>query len=253
MVGGFDSPREVPTDQEEPSQETPVSAPQPPPAGEFAESPASQEEPPSPPEDPEGDLVLDFPALAEAHVSPEVPPQEPTQDSFSPPPVEKPSLGSRLVAGAIDLAILCLTFWVFVVAGEAAFSPGETLRLLPSPETLVSLSVPYFLVGFGLFFGYFTLFHFLVGQTPGKMLFGLRVEGLQGEDSLLFSQAFLRSVGGLLSLLPAGARLPGRRPRPPGRGWNDRLAGSRVVKAHGVQEASGVMEGRRPENLEDLA
>ena len=186
-------------------------------------------------------------------MSPEVPPQESTEDSFSPPPVEKPSLGSRLVAGAIDLSILCLTFWVFVVAGEAAFSPGETLRILPSPETLVSLSIPYFLVGFGLFFGYFTLFHFLVGQTPGKMLFGLRVEGLQGEDSLLFSQAFLRSVGGLLSAAPrrsraswpprstAGAGLE----RPPGgkpRGEGARGTGT-----------LGDWEERRPENLEDLA
>jgi uncharacterized RDD family membrane protein YckC len=84
-------------------------------------------------------------------------------------------------------------------------------------------------------FGYFTFFHYLTGQTPGKMAFGLRVERQQGGD-LLFSQAFLRSVGGLISLLTVGAGyllIPLNRE---GRGWNDRLAGSRVVRRSGRQK-----------------
>ncbi|MEJ2698472.1 MAG: RDD family protein [Desulfuromonadales bacterium] len=242
MAGDFESPREVSTDQEKSSPESPVSAPQPASVGEFAETPASPEEPQSHPIDPGEELDLEFPVFAEEHESSEATPQDPPTDSLIPPLTQKPSVGSRLGASAVDLAILCLTFWLFVIAGEAAFSPEKTFRLFPSPETLVSLSVPYFLVGFGLFFGYFTLFHFLVGQTPGKMLFGLRVEGRQGGESLLFSQAFLRSVGGLLSLIPAGAGFLAAALDRQGRGWNDRLAGSRVVKAYDEKEMAGVLE-----------
>ena len=106
-------------------------------------------------------------------------------------------------------------------------STAET-SFIPSLETLIDLSVPYFLVLFFLAFGYFTLFHFLVGQTPGKMLTGLRVETTGGEP-LTFSQAFLRSVGGLLQLLPAGLGYLVMLTSPERRGWNDRLAGTRVV------------------------
>ena len=105
---------------------------------------------------------------------------------------------------------------------------SEGSHFLPSVETLVDLSIPYFLVIFFLAFGYFTLFHFLVGQTPGKMLTGLRVETVDGEP-LAFAQAFLRSVGGLLQLLPAGLGYLLALMSPDRRGWNDRLAGTRVI------------------------
>jgi uncharacterized RDD family membrane protein YckC len=104
-----------------------------------------------------------------------------------------------------------------------------------------SLATPYFLVLFAVCFGYFTLFHFLIGQTPGKMLFRIRVVGEEG-GGLMFSQAFLRSVGGLLSLLPAGLgylriAFDGER-----RGWNDRLANSRVVPVTGWERLEELSE-----------
>jgi len=142
--------------------------------------------------------------------------------TFSPPP-----LLSCIEAFICDFLLLAVVGISFVVAAEAAMSAGET-RLLPSLETLIDLSVPYFLVLFFLAFGYFTLFHFLAGQTPGKMLAGLRVETTEGEP-LTFSQAFLRSVGGLLQLLPAGLGYLLVLSNPERRGWNDRLAGTQVV------------------------
>lgn len=137
-------------------------------------------------------------------------------------PEEGPSLWSRLASNLVDLLLLTVIFSLFILAGET----GSTL---PPLEEFLILSTPYFLVLFFVCFGYFTFFHYLTGQTPGKMAFGLRVERQQGGD-LLFSQAFLRSVGGLISLLTVGA---GYLPIPltrEGRGWNDRLAGSRVVQ-----------------------
>ncbi len=141
--------------------------------------------------------------------------------------IPPPSLLSCVKAFFCDLILLIVVGISFVVAAEAAMATGKS-RLLPSLETLINLSIPYFLVLFFLSFGYFTLFHFLVGQTPGKMLTGLRVETTEGEP-LLFSQAFLRSVGGLLQLLSAGLGYLMILSNPERRGWNDRLAGTRVV------------------------
>lgn len=136
-------------------------------------------------------------------------------------------LGKRLLAGFCDIIVLAVVGGSFVIAAEAAMG-GSNDQLLPSVTTLLDLSIPYFLVLFSLFFGYFTLFHFLAGQTPGKMLAGLRVETIGG-DALDFPQAFLHTVGGLLQLLPAGLGYLSVLANPQRRGWNDRLAGTRVV------------------------
>lgn len=141
----------------------------------------------------------------------------------------------RALALGADLLLLGGILLLFLVAGERALTPGITGRLLPSLESLLRLAIPYFLVCFSLSFGYFTLFHFLVGQTPGKMLLRLRVETEDGLP-LDLPQAFLRSTGGLFALLAGGLGFLGilsaRR-----RGWNDRFAGTRVVTVASEAEA----------------
>ncbi|MDT8420511.1 MAG: RDD family protein [Desulfuromonadales bacterium] len=139
----------------------------------------------------------------------------------------------RISAFAGDVVLIGLVGLCFVIVAETALSespPGN----LPTLETLIDLSIPYFLVMFCLSFGYFTLFHFLTGQTPGKMLTEMRVETTAGE-AIAFSQAFMRSVGGLIQLLPAGLGYLTVL-RKDGRGWNDRLAGTRLVDLKARQE-----------------
>ncbi len=143
-----------------------------------------------------------------------------------------PAVFSSVIAFLCDFAIIAAVAIGFVVAAETAMS-AEKGHFLPSFATLVDLSIPYFLVIFFLAFGYFTLFHFLVGQTPGKMLTGLRVETVDGEP-LAFAQAFLRSVGGLLQLLPLGLGYLVALANSEHRGWNDRLAGTRVISVRGL-------------------
>lgn len=137
------------------------------------------------------------------------------------------SLGGRFASFIYDAVILLVIGLGFVVAAELSMS-RET-GPLPTMDTLIDLSVPYFLILFALTFGYFTLFHFLAGQTPGKMLTSLQVETTDAEP-LSFPQAFLRSVGGLLQLLPFGLGYLQLLFSGDGRGWNDQLAGTRVVK-----------------------
>jgi uncharacterized RDD family membrane protein YckC len=149
-------------------------------------------------------------------------------------PDEIPSVGSRVFAFAYDLVLLLLILVAFIVGAEAA-TASRSVRLIPSLETFVALSIPYFLMIFVLVFGYFTLFHFLTGQTLGKMLTGLRVESLEREP-LTIVQAFLRSVGGLIQLVPVGLGFLSVLLYPQQRGLSDRLAGTLVVNLKATPE-----------------
>lgn len=135
----------------------------------------------------------------------------------------------RLGAGAFDLLLLLLIYGLFLAAGKLALFPAAQ-AMAPLPlEALADLAIPYFLILFALCFGYFTLFHFLTGQTPGKMIFRLKVESASGAPIDL-SQAFLRSVGGLISLLCAGIGFLAVLRPPEHRSWSDHLAGTRVIE-----------------------
>jgi uncharacterized RDD family membrane protein YckC len=154
---------------------------------------------------------------------------EPADLTDQPAPGETaPSAGIRGLALGVDLLLLTGANLLFMMAGQRALAPAGSRPLLPTLEHLVRMAIPYFLVLFFLSFGYFTLFHFLTGQTPGKMLLRLRVETETGSP-LNFSHAFLRSTGGLFSLLLCGFGFLGILFSPERRGWNDRLAGTLVV------------------------
>jgi uncharacterized RDD family membrane protein YckC len=138
-----------------------------------------------------------------------------------------PALAARLLAGVFDLALLLAAFLLFVTAGEA-LRQGHWNPIWPDPSLLLNQAGAYGLVFALLAFGYFTLFHYLVGQTPGKMASRLQVESLDGAP-LGWPQAVRRSLGGLLCLLPGGMGFLSIVRDGEGRGWNDRLAGSRVA------------------------
>lgn len=146
------------------------------------------------------------------------------------------SLATRALALVLDTGLLAAVFVLFVLAGDY-LRQGMGGFTWPQPQNLAAQIGPYFLVFFGLSFGYFTLFHYLGGQTPGKMAGKLLVIDIAGEP-LQLSQAFLRTVGGLICLLPAGLGFCSMLFNRERRGWNDRLAGS-VVVAAGEDEVSG--------------
>ncbi|APG28523.1 hypothetical protein A7E78_12130 [Syntrophotalea acetylenivorans] len=137
-------------------------------------------------------------------------------------------LTRRAKAYLTDLGLLTVIFALFICAGEFARSPGTGDRFQFTSDVLLDLATPYFLVFFALCFGYFTLFHYLSGQTPGKMFFDVRVEG-DDHDSITLAQAFLRCVGGLISLLPAGLGFLSIVLNEEQRGWNDQLSNCQVV------------------------
>lgn len=154
-------------------------------------------------------------------------------------PVASPlvvSVSSCTGAFVFDLLLLFLIGTIFVVVAEWVIASGH-LGGFSFVDALIDLAVPYFLVFFSLAFGYFTLFHALLGQTPGKMLFGLRVATLEGEVPGL-TKAFLRSAGGLSQLFPLGLGYLATMLRSDRRGWNDRLAGTQVIAVKTVNNVN---------------
>ncbi len=144
-------------------------------------------------------------------------------------------LTRRAKAYLADLGLLTVIFALFICAGEFARSPATGNRFQFTSDILLDLATPYFLVFFALCFGYFTLFHYLSGQTPGKMLFDIRVEG-DDHASITLAQAFLRCVGGLISLLPAGLGFLSIVLNEEQRGWNDQLSNCQVVMLEEPEE-----------------
>jgi uncharacterized RDD family membrane protein YckC len=136
---------------------------------------------------------------------------------------EPASPGERILSGLIDLGILA--FLLLALAYLTTRVGGYPLRLLPTPA-LVALG----LAGFFMVAGYYLFFWSLSGQTMGKLLTGSRVVRAEG-GALGFKRAFGRGLGLLVSILPLGAGFLGLWSDPERRGWHDRIASTKVIRA----------------------
>lgn len=129
----------------------------------------------------------------------------------------------RLKAGLIDLALLLLVDLVVVYfALKVCRLSASDVALLPK----VPLAA-FLLLQNG---GYLIAFT-ATGQTLGKMATGLRVVGIEQDSSPGVGRATLRALLSIVLAIPAGlGLLPGVLNRD-GRGLNDRLVGTRVVRS----------------------
>jgi uncharacterized RDD family membrane protein YckC len=122
---------------------------------------------------------------------------------------------------------LCLDyFFVLLVLGVAAFlvrvgwgDAARTSRVIGAALRAFAWFLPLL---------YATLFHWLWGQTMGKMLVGVRVVAVDG-GPLSFRRALGRTLAWVLAALPMGAGLA-LAALPDKRGLHDRLAGTRVER-----------------------
>ncbi|MBA4397186.1 MAG: RDD family protein [Syntrophus sp. (in: bacteria)] len=139
----------------------------------------------------------------------------------------------RAAAYGIDKTILQIFYIILFVAGlmirgldEHAYQSVE----MDMPGGLPDMSVIwiYYLIALFLDMIYFTWFHGAVGQTPGKMMLGLRVVQATGAP-MTFGLAFLRWVGYLISKLAVYLGFIwvafDRRKQ----GWHDKIAATVVV------------------------
>lgn len=103
--------------------------------------------------------------------------------------------GRRAMALFIDSAIFIAFAAILVFALRGEHGNFELARAQNMPAFFFLLVLHGF---------YYTFFHSLVGQTPGKMLFGIRVVHVAGGTLLTPWDAFLRWLGYFLSALPFG-------------------------------------------------
>jgi len=114
-------------------------------------------------------------------------------------------LGSRFLAYLIDTMILGI---IFILLGFLTFFVGLPIIDFLSEYIIFDFSSYFFalflFIVFVLIWGYFTCFeYFTGGQTPGKMILGIRV--LQdGGQSITFLSAFIRNIMRIIDLLPSG-------------------------------------------------
>ncbi len=134
----------------------------------------------------------------------------------------------RALALLIDFScIICGSVFVLILisAGIETGSPGDPV-----------VAVRFLLFGGVLFFAtlsvlpllYFTLFHSINGQTPGKAVMGIRVVS-RGQERLTAGRSFLRFVGLLLSAFPLGAGFIWALFDRNRRAWHDLLAATEVI------------------------
>jgi uncharacterized RDD family membrane protein YckC len=146
------------------------------------------------------------------------------EEPVSEPPVETAVFGARLLAGAIDLLLLLAidALVIYFTLRISGLDPAEA-RILP----IVPLTA-FFLLLNG---GYFFTLTAAGGQTLGKMAAGVRVVAETG-DPIPVAAAAVRTAAYLVSVLPAGLGLLFVVTGGDGRALHDRLAHTRVVKAH---------------------
>ena len=145
---------------------------------------------------------------------------------------------SRMGAFAVDAVAMTLalrgTVWILHAA-------RHVLRRFAPPINIASLLLA---IGPLLAAIYLVAFWTLLGQTPGKMLLGLKIV-TKGGAPVGFRRALVRLVGYIASALPCYLGFlwilgPQRR------AWHDRLAGTEVVYVATRRRAAREQLGARP-------
>jgi uncharacterized RDD family membrane protein YckC len=155
-------------------------------------------------------------------------PNDPTVATAS---VRPAGVFRRLVAMLIDWTVVSMLYGTFLALGVRGASLGARAsgaRFL-STDLAETLTGPFILLWLGLAWVYIGWFTRHGGQTPGKMLLGIRIVSIDGSEPS-WGQALLRPAGYLISWMPFGlgfvmAVLP-----PAKRALHDWLTGTRVIR-----------------------
>ncbi len=162
--------------------------------------------------------------------------------------VECRLLPRRIAATMIDLVVLGEIWYAFIAIGAWSFDQS-CLEFLYHLATQISWRIGYYLIAITTMLSYFTLLHSYHGQTIGKFLFRLQVVAAD-ESPVTVAQALLRSTGGVLALLCVGFGYLMALFDPQQRGWNDRLAGTRVIVVENCRTESIVVRAQGEDDCE---
>jgi uncharacterized RDD family membrane protein YckC len=144
----------------------------------------------------------------------------------------------RAMAFSIDKIILFLTSLFILFIGMLALSISflsHYREMLPERFEQMTITFVFFYLFMTVFIGmfYFTYFHGASGQTPGKMIFGLKVVQSTGEQ-MTFGLAFLRWVGYIISAVVLYLGFVWIAFDAKKQGWHDTRAGTVVIRVRNI-------------------
>ncbi|MBE9536471.1 MAG: RDD family protein [Proteobacteria bacterium] len=148
------------------------------------------------------------------------------------PLVSKTVFLKRGLAFGLDCAILLGTLCLFLYLGLFILKSKALISTAALTMGIITtkLLVPIIFLSLVVSAAYFSFFHGTTGQTPGKMLFDLKVVG-QDNGAVGMDKAFLRWFGYIVSALPLmGGFLMALKDKN-GQALHDRIAGTYVVVA----------------------
>jgi uncharacterized RDD family membrane protein YckC len=145
------------------------------------------------------------------------------------PEVRKAGFWIRLAAWVVDLTCLFLVTIALALAVLITIYLGGQLggEINDQVMALAGYSSAAIVMLSGVV--YFTIFVGSCGQTPGKMLFRLKVVRADGQE-MTYGRALLRSLYWILSLLLFGIGFPMIAFTRQKRGLHDMLAGTSVIR-----------------------
>ena len=137
----------------------------------------------------------------------------------------------RTLAFLIDKFILFLISMILIFTGALLLGLGFPFSLFMDVSTTATgtFFISYYGTSILLNMVYFTYFHGTIGQTPGKMLLGLKVIQKTGEPMTL-GIAFLRWVGYIISGLIFNLGFVWVAFDSKKRGWHDMIAATNVIR-----------------------
>jgi uncharacterized RDD family membrane protein YckC len=150
---------------------------------------------------------------------------------------------SRLIAFSIDVIIVVFTLmfmgWL-INAVLGIFNIDEFSSTSMVNKLLVSGAISLLYSA-----AYFLFFWTIIGQTPGKILMGLRIVTTDGQTTLSFTRSVRRLLGYIVSILSLWIGflwilVDNRR-----QGWHDKIAGTIVIYVWDARAGSFITEWYR--------
>jgi uncharacterized RDD family membrane protein YckC len=140
---------------------------------------------------------------------------------------------SRAIAFVIDIVVIsvAVTAAIALVQSLLGFFTLYGLlgqRVVQSSPFREIVVVVMALIGAGIAIGYPVAFWVLLGQTPGKLLMGVRIARMNGQP-LTVRRALLRYLGYWLSAIPLGLGFLWVLVDDQRQGWHDKLADTYVI------------------------
>lgn len=156
-------------------------------------------------------------------------PSEQTHGENDRSDVRKGGFWIRLGAFLIDNIVLYILAFILSIVGIIALGLGSSGLDEFGEEDMYRLILPLYVFNTILTIVYYTYFHGSTGQTPGKMMCGLKVIRVNGEP-LGYGKAFLRWVGYMVSgfLFCLGFLWAGWDKNK--QAWHDKIVGTYVIR-----------------------